>query len=194
MPSGSNGSVGDGLLQFALSQETMNMGVVFSTQWDSKSLLASSLSTPQSVLAKNCLLPECRQMSKVSRVLQSLPLLSAALEWDTRPHLLLLSFPGDRKEYSCWIRWEPQETSTHAVTTEVRIIPPHWAAGEECSISLGPRLTSEPVLDEEASFYLIGKWGLIIGINTNINYEGEHQFLIIKRDLFFSCCAPIIPP
>lgn len=174
MPSGSNGSVGDGLLQFALSQETMNMGVVFSTQWNSKSLLASSLSTPQSVLVKNCHLPECRQMSKVSRVLQSLLLLSAALEWDTRPHLLLLSFPGDRKEYSCWIRWEPQETSTHAVTTEVRIIPLHWAEGEECSISLGSRLTSEAVLDEEAFFYLIGKWGLIIGINTNINYEGEH--------------------
>jgi hypothetical protein len=42
-------------------------------------------------------------MPKVSRVLQSLSLLLAALEWDIKARLLLLSFPRDKKEYSCWI-------------------------------------------------------------------------------------------
>lgn len=89
MSSGSNGSVGVVLVRFDLSQETMTMFVIFSTQCSPKPLVASSVSTPQSVPASNCHLPGCLQMSGVSRVLQSLPLLSAVLN-GILSHILLL--------------------------------------------------------------------------------------------------------
>lgn len=99
MSSGSNGSVGVVLVRFDLSQETMDMFVIFSTQCHPKPLVASSVSTPQSVPASNCHLPGCLQMSGVSRVLQSLPLLSAALN-GIPSHVSIIISTGTEKNVS----------------------------------------------------------------------------------------------
>lgn len=113
MSSGSNGSVGVVLVRFDLSQETMDMFVIFSTQCHPEPLVASRVSTPQSVPASNCHLPGCYKCQGSPGFFKAC--LCSQQCWMAYQAIFCFynHFYRDGKECISWFRWEAQEMRTH---------------------------------------------------------------------------------
>lgn len=153
MSSGSNGSVGVVLVRYDLSQETMDMFVIFSTQCHPEPLVASRVSTPQSALASSCHLPGCYKCQGSPGFFKAC--LCSQQCWMAYQAVFCFynHFYRDGKECISWFRWEAQEMRTHAQSKQKS-----WSfcSTEEREGMLYFRITwliSELMLDGEAFFF-----------------------------------------